>query len=41
MLLVIKCHFFDFLFSLKIRLEIRYNVLHRKETFFDHEKKNF
>ena len=42
MLLVIKCHFFGFLFSLKIRLEIRYNnVLDRKETFFDYENKNF
>ena len=40
--LVIKFQFFHFLFSLKIRLEIRYNnVLDRKETFFDYENKNF
>ena len=40
MLLVKKCNFFLYLFSLKIRLEIMFNnVLDRKETFFDH--KNF
>ena len=42
MLLVIKCECFNFLFSLKIRLEIRYNnVLDRKKTFFDYKNKNF
>ena len=41
MLLVSKCNFFHYLFSTKIRLEIRFNnVLDRKETFFDY-KKNF
>ena len=40
MLLVIKCHFFHFLFSLKIRLEIRYNnFLDREETFLTIYKK--
>ena len=40
MLLVKKCNFFLYLFSLKIRLEIMFNnVLDRKETFFGH--KNF
>ena len=42
MLFVIKCQFFHFLFSLKIRLEIKYNnVLDRKETFFDYKNKFF
>ena len=42
MLLVNKCNFFHYLFSTKIRLEIRLNnVLDRKETFFDYKKKNF
>ena len=42
MLFVIKCECFHFLFSLKIRLEIRYNnVLDRKKTFFDYKNKNF
>ena len=41
MLLVSKCNCFHYLFSTKIRLEIRFNnVLDRKETFFDN-KKNF
>ena len=41
MVLVKKCQFLYFLFSLKIRLEMRFNnVLNRKETFFDY-KKNF
>ena len=40
MLLVNKCNFFHYLFSTKIRLEIRFNnVLDRKETFFDYKKK--
>ena len=40
MLLVNKCNFFHYLFSTKIRLEIRLNnVLDRKETFFDYKKK--
>ena len=40
MLLVKKCNFFLYLFSLKIRLEIMFNnVLDRKETFFGN--KNF
>ena len=40
MLLVKKCNFILYLFSLKIRLEIMFkNVLGRKETFFGH--KNF
>ena len=35
-------NFFIFLFSLKIRLEIRYNnVLDRKETFFYYKNENF
>ena len=35
MLLVKKCNFFHYLFSLKIRLEIRFNnILDRKEIFF-------
>ena len=42
MLLVKKCQFFHYLFSLKIRLEIRFNnVLKRKEPFFDYKNKNF
>ena len=33
MLLVKKCNFFPYLFSLKIRLEVRFNnVLDRKKT---------
>ena len=40
MLLVKKCNFFLYLFSLKVSLEIMFNnVLDRKETFFGH--KNF
>ena len=40
MLLVKKCNFFLYLFSLKIRLEMMFNnVLDRKETVFGH--KNF
>ena len=39
MLLVKKCNFFLYLFSAKIRLQIRFNnVLDRKETFFDCKK---
>ena len=39
MLLVKKCNFFLYLFSLKIRLEIMFNnVLDRKETFSGHKK---
>ena len=35
-----KCQFFYFLFSLKIRLEIRFkNVPDRKETFFEYKNK--
>ena len=35
-----KCQFFHFLFSLKIRLEIRFkNVPDRKETVFEYIKK--
>ena len=42
MLLVKKCQFFHYLFSLKIRLEIRFNnVLQRKEPFCYYKKKNF
>ena len=38
MLLVKKCNFFLYLFSLKIRPEIMFNnVLDRKETFFGHK----
>ena len=41
MLLVTKCNFFHYLFSLKIGLEIRLNdILDRKETFFDDKDKN-
>ena len=40
MLLVKKCQFFHYLFSLKIKLETRFNnVLGRKETFSDCKKK--
>ena len=39
MLLVKKCIFFLYLFSVKIRQEIMFNnVLHNKETFFAHKK---
>ena len=39
MLLVKKCNFFLYLFSLKIGLEIMFNnVLDRKETFLGHKK---
>ena len=43
MLLVKKCNLFiSFFFSLKIRLEIRFNnVLDRNETFFDYKNQNF
>ena len=42
MLLVKKCNFFLYLFSAKIRLQIRFNnVLDRKETFFDCKKNIF
>ena len=42
MLLVKKCHFFHYLFSLKITLEIGFNnVLQRKELFFTMKRKNF
>ena len=35
-----KCQFFHFLFSLKIRLEIRFKIVpDRKETFFEYLKK--
>ena len=35
MLLVKKCQFFHYLFSVKIKLEIRFkNVLDKKQTFF-------
>ena len=38
MLLIKNANFFDFLFSLKIRLEIRFkNVRDRKETFFEYK----
>ena len=38
MLLVKKCNFFLYLFSVKIRLEIMFNnVLDRKGTFFGHK----
>ena len=33
-----KCNFFLYLFSLKIRLEIMFNNVDRKETFFGHKK---
>ena len=36
-----KCTFFINLFSVNVRLEVKFNnVLHRKETFFGHEKFN-
>ena len=39
MLLVRKCNFFLYVFSVEIRLEIMFNnVLDRKETFFGHKK---
>ena len=42
MLLVKKCQFFHYLFSLKIKLETRFNnVLDRKKTFSDCKKKKF
>ena len=42
MLLVKKCNFFHYLFSLKIRLELRVNnVLDGKKTFFDYKDKIF
>ena len=42
MLLVKKCNFFHFLFSVKMRLEIRFNnVLDRKKSLFDYEVKIF
>ena len=42
MLLVKKCQFFHYLFSLKITLEIGFNnVLQRKELFFTMKKKIF
>ena len=42
MLLVKKCNFFQFLFSVKMRLEIRFNnVLDRKKSLFDYEVKIF
>ena len=41
MVLVKKCHFFFYLFSVKIRLEKRFNnVLDRKQGFFGHLKFN-
>ena len=40
MLLAKKCIFFHYLFSLKIRLERRFNnILGRKKTYFDYERK--
>ena len=40
MLLVKKCDFFHYLFSLKIRLEVRFNnVLERKKIFSDCKNK--
>ena len=37
-----KCQFFHDFFSVKIRLETRFNnVLDRKETFFDHKNNIF
>ena len=42
MLLVKKCNFFHFLFSVKMRLEIRFNnVLDRKKSLFDYKVKIF
>ena len=42
MLLVKKCNFFHFLFSVKMRLEIRFNnVLDRKKSLVDYEVKIF
>ena len=42
MLLVKKWNFFLYLFSVKKRIEIRFNdVLDRKETFLDHKNKPF
>ena len=43
MLLVKKCNYLHFLFSVKLRLEIRFNnVLDRKKnTFFDNKDKMF
>ena len=42
MLLVKKWNFFLYLFSVKKRIEIRFNdVLDRKETFFDCKNKIF
>ena len=41
MLLVKKCHFFIYLFSVKIRLEKRSNnVLDTKQSFFGHKQFN-
>ena len=37
-----KCQFFHYLFSVKIKLEIRFNkVLDRKQTGFYYKEKNF
>ena len=37
-----KCNFFHYLFSLKIRLEVRFNnVVDRKQNFFDYKDKIF
>ena len=42
MLLVKKCDFFLYLFSVKKGLEIKFNaVLDRKQTFLDHKNKIF
>ena len=41
MLLVEKCHFFLYFFSVKIRLEKRFNnVLDTKQAIFGHKKVN-
>ena len=41
MLLVKKCKFFLYLVLVKTRLEIRFNVVDRKETFFEYKNKFF
>ena len=42
MLLVKKCQYFHYLFSLEIRLEIRFNnVLDTKQPFFHFKNKTF
>ena len=41
MLLVKKCNFFHFLFSVKMRLEIRFNNVLERKTLFNYKGKLF